>query len=169
MKRDYDENENKFLLRVGVLFVVGMFVIWIAVCSVIGCGGLSAKQEEDLQNILKATTQTSKEVKGNNNKLTDIHTTTQKTKTEITKTQDQIQKGQGVTAKEIGELKTNINNVKNSSWLMFGYALVLSIPSVLLLGILLFVIRKLFSLKAQVHRAIASPHNDLDESKWNSL
>ena len=97
-----------FILIV-VLFIWGLLT---------GCDSQGIKDE--LANIQKSNLETKKAVKGNNNLIQEQITTVQETNTLIKKTTQQIQKGVGVKAESIEELKNSVKNVNNSSLLMIG-------------------------------------------------
>jgi cobalamin biosynthesis Mg chelatase CobN len=128
---------------------------------------------DDIKNVQKAAQDTLTAIQGQNNKLDQINDNSQTTLTMTQKmvesTLQQIQSGQGVTAKQIKEMQTKINNTHNSTILMGIIIAIMAVIILILIGVIFWVIRKLFSIKTMVKRIIQSPENDYSYEKHKEL
>lgn len=151
-------------------------VMLIIVCMISCDKQLSeqtAKLEENIKAVQDVTTETKDIVKGSANTLTEVHETNKTTNTDIKKILKQIdiqnQKGNAITSEKIGEVLSEVKNVSNSTFLMIVIIILLVSIIIVLIGIIFWVIRKLFSLKTRIKRAIDSDSNNLTEKTFNSL
>lgn len=169
-------NDKKFwYLWLGLILVM----LAIVLCSVfIGCG-ISAKSkpvqklQKDITDIQKTVNNTADNVKGNANTLTEVNDSSKHTETTMETLQmqltQQIQQGQGVTARQIEKLETKIINTTNSTVLMIVIIAMLVFLIAFLITVLALIIKRLFSLRYQVKNAIKSNDNTLTEEQFNGF
>jgi len=127
------------------------------------------KLEDDVKGVQKTVTETKKAVEGNQNIIKETNKNVQLNRTEITKIVEQVtqpvQKGLAANAKKIEGFQAEINNQHNSTILMIVLFIISAGLNVLLILILFWVVRKLFSIRTLLRTAVAAPDNDLDEMK----
>ena len=149
----------------------------ILMCGYMGCESTpqDSKQISEVNDKLTDTQKTATAIKeaveGNQNILNTVtdnkKITLQQIHKEVTNLNQQISKGVGVNADTIDELKSEINNVHNSTLLMAIIIGSLIIFALIELLIIALVIKKLFSLKFQIQRVIASPDNPLKQEDFD--
>jgi len=173
---------NFVWLRVFIIVLAFAFLFWILLSS--GCKALEGKVAAALVD--KTATdhevdlESNKDVTGDGNQLSEVNDNSQEILSIVTKMstqlQQQIQNGQGVSAEQIDSMVTDINEISNSSFLMYAIVLTLSLLLAMVIIILALIIKYLLRAKVQriamqhqVERAIDNPDNTLDRDKWEAL